>query len=146
MTRASIPTLLSTDRWARILGLNPVHFSGAVGSIIWPDNGACEDIWPQHSWQTSHELVGREDVNIAIASAEEDIKRVLSYSAAPTWETEESHSWLSLPSSAVVQTQYGKVIAGGQRGSTLIAASQPVVRSDPDGDSWAELATVTVAT
>lgn len=147
MSRASLATKLSLDRWAKILGINPVHFSGAVGSEIWPDNGACADIWPQHSWQTSDELVGREDVAIAILSAEEDIKNEAGYAVAPTWESEETHSWpRKMVYGNTFQTNYGYVIAGGVRAVTAIEEAADVVYSDPDNDGWDELATITVST
>src|SRR6187402_2110188 len=147
MARASVPTLLSLDRWARIMHVNPVHFAGAVGSLIWPASGACEDIWPQYSWQTTEELVGREDVGMAIATAEEDIKNALGKSAAATWEIDEAHGY-SFPDMRprLVQTEYGEVIAPGRRAVTLIEAEAAVVRSDPDNDTWFERATVTVTT
>lgn len=147
MTRASIPTKLSLDRWARILGVNPVHWSGASGSLIWPDNGACADVWPQYSWQTAEELVGREDVNAAIATAEDDIKDEIGYAVAPTWEVDEGQSWRYTDFYyRQVQTGYGKVIAPGVRAVTLIEADAAVAYSDPDADGWDELATVTVTT
>lgn len=149
MARASTPTILSLDRWARIVGINPVHFGGGVGSTIWPDNGACADIWPQYSWQTNEELVGREDVAMAISGAEQDIKNALGYSPGPSWEIDEAHAWSysgngHYPRSA--QTDYGMVIAPGQRAVTAIDEDAAVVYSDPDGDNWDERATVIVST
>lgn len=147
MTRASIPTQLCLDRWARILGINPIHFSGAVGSLIWPDNGACADVWPQYGWQTSEELVGREDVAMAVASVEEDFKNEIGYSVAPTWETDEDQKWpYNDLKQHVVQTNYGMLIAPGRRAVILIDADAAVVYSDPDADGWDELATITVST
>lgn len=147
MTRASIPTALSLDRFARILSINPVHFSGAVGSLVWPDNGACADIWPQYSWQTADELVGREDVNNAIVSVEQDFKEAVGYAVAPTWEVDEGQRWLySSLYNHSLRTNYGYVLAPGQRAVTLIEADADVVYSDPDNDSWDELATITVST
>jgi len=147
MTRVSTPTLLSTDRWARILGINPIHFSGASGSMIWPTNGACQDVWPQYSWQTSDELVGREDVGLAIASAEEDIKREMGCSPAATWEVDEAQAWSWRdPRPRSIKTEYGYVIAPGRRAVSLIEAGAGVVYTDPDNDNWDELATITVTT
>lgn len=148
MTRASVPTLLSLDRWARILTINPVHFSGASGSLIWPSNGACAEVWPQYSWQTAHELVGRDDINQVIATVEQDFKDIIGYSVGPTWEVDESQRWRSNGTGYLTQvkTEYGMVIAPGRRAVTLIEADAPVVRSNPDGDTWDELATVTVST
>ena len=149
MARASVPTLLSLDRFAKIIGVNPTHFNGAFGSNFWPQNGACRDIWPQYSWQTTDELVGREEVALTIATAEEDIKRALGYSLAPQWETDEDHAWTHnhLPSRYTsTQTGFGMVISPGVRAVSLVDADATVVYSDPDGDGWNERATVTVTT
>ena len=96
MSRASTPTLLSLDRFARILGMNPVHFSGAAGPMYWPEIGNCDDIWPQYSWQHDYEFVSREELATVIAEAEYDIKEELGFSPAPTWESEEVH-WFDAP-------------------------------------------------
>lgn len=148
MSRASTPTLLSLDRWAKILHINPVHFSGGVGSSIWPASGACKDIWPQYSWQTDDELVGREEVAMEIAIAESDIKNAMRHSPAATWEIDEPHNWTPGYRSRMqtAQTEYGMIIAPGRRAVSLISAGAAVVYSDPDGDGWDERATVTVAT
>lgn len=149
MSRASTPTLLSLDRWARILQINPVHFSGGVGSPIWPANGACQDIWPQYSWQTDEELVGREEVAMAIANAEQDIKNALGYSPAATWEIDEAHPYSinrHLRTFPSTRTEFGMVVGPGRRAVTLIDDNAAVTRSDPNADGWAELATVTVST
>lgn len=147
MTRASIHTHLSLTRFAHILQVNPVHWSGAVGSLIWPDNGSCEDIWPQYGWQHAHDLVGREDVAMAISSVEEDFKNEIGYSVAPTWETDEDQRWpYNDLKQHIVQTDYGMLIAAGRRAVTIIEADAAVVYSDPDADGWDELATITVTT
>lgn len=146
MSRAATPTLLSLDRWARLLHVNPVHFNGGVGSQIWPANGACEDIWPQYSWQTNHELVGREEVAMEIAIAEQDIKNAMRHSPAATWEVDEIHGWRGFTRIQAAQTEYGMLIAPGRRAVSLIEDAAAVVYSDPDGDGWDERATVTVST
>src|SRR5688572_10128086 len=93
MARASTPTLLSLDRWARIMGLNPVHFNGASGDSVWPlTGGVCKDVWPQHSWQ-SPDIISREELARNIHLAERAITRALGYSPAPTWFAEEEHNF-----------------------------------------------------
>lgn len=147
MTRASTPTKLSLDRWARVLAINPIHWSGASGSLIWPDNGACADVWPQYSWQTAEELVGREDVAAVIATVEDDIKNEIGYAVAPTWEVDEGQTWPYYDFYyRQLTTGFGKVIAAGRRAVTLIEEDAEVVYSDPDADGWDELATITVST
>ena len=73
MSRATTPTLLSLDRYAQIMSLNPAHFSGAAGATFWPEITSCDDVWPQYSWQHQYEFVSREELAIAISEAEGDI-------------------------------------------------------------------------
>jgi len=158
MSRASTPTLLSLDRYARLLGINPVHFSGAAGTIYWPDVGSCDDIWVQHPWQHPHLYISREELAVAISDAEQEIKEELGFSPAPVWETEEvsyynapmDHGVKYIPgapsSNTSVQAEWGYIISAGVRSVTAIELASAVVLSDPDGDGWSELATVTAAT
>lgn len=158
MARAETRTLLSVDRWAKILGINPVHFNGASGTTYWPDKGACDDIWYQFPWQHEEDFASREDLAMAIYDAEQDIKSVLGFSPAPVWEDEELHSMdINVPHynnmditsytyHIGINTLWGYVISPGQRGTTAIETGAAVVYSDPDGDGWNELATITVAT
>lgn len=145
MARASTPTLLSLDRFAKILALSPVHFGGAVGNDVWLDNGACGDIWPQYAWQIDKEIVSREEVANAIASAERDIAQALGYWPAPVWTEDEFQAWPRY-GAGTVTAEWGRMIAPGKRGVTAIELIAPVVYSDPDGDNFFELATIEVAT
>lgn len=148
MTIASTPTLLSLDRFAAITGLSPVHFAGATAGTRFPLTTHCNDVWAQHTWQSPAQLVSREEVAYEIAKAEEDIKNILGYSPAPTWEWDEQHAFPGgIPRHpARFVLNYGKLIAPGVRGATQIVAGAVVVYTDADGDGWAELATVTVPT
>lgn len=154
MARASTPTLLSISKYAAIMGLSPVHFSGGLGENFWTDDGACSDIWPQYSWQ-GPTVVSREDLAQVIHDAEEDIQRVLGFPLAPTFFYEEVQPWPRYFDPTVsrhgsrgvsVKTRYGKVIAAGRRGLSLIQANAPILMSDVDLDGFEELATVRVAT
>jgi hypothetical protein len=158
MAIANTPTLLSLSRYAKIMSLNPVHFSGAAGTTYWPEVGSCDDIWPQYSWQHHYEFVSREELATAIAEAEDEIKEELGFSPAPVWEQEEVH-WFDAPEHhgirytpwvtaqpTSVQAEWGYIISAGERKVTLIEANASVALTDPDGDSWNELATVLVAT
>ena len=158
MSRATVPTLLSLDRYARLMGLNPVHFSGAAGPVYWPEVGNCDDIWPQYAWQDQYEYVSREELAVAIADAENDIKSELGFSVAPVWETEEVHvfqapehhgveyvPWYT-DSPTSVKADWGYINSAGRRLLTLVEATASVSYTDPDGDLWNELATVVSAT
>ena len=144
MTRASTPTLVSLDRWAKYMGMNPVHFAGARAGGFFSSRAACDDIWVQHQWQSDDEMVSREELAYAIATAEQDIANVLGYYPAPVWIEQESHLWTSGNRQMQMQTGWGKVIAGGKRKVVTIDADAAVVYSDPDNDGWNELATITV--
>lgn len=151
MTRASTPTLLSLDRFARIMGVNPVHFAGAFADNYWPFQGACNEVWPQYSWQ-SEQLVSREELAREIAVAERDVMRILGYPPAPMWISAENHGWPHAVNAYYLRLDpefklnHGKVIAGGQRATSLIERSVIPVFSDADGDGFFETATVTVTT
>lgn len=152
MARASTPTLLSLDRWAEIMQLNPVHFAGAQGGTIWPYGaGACKDVWHQYAWQ-SPDLISREELARQIYLAEVSIMRALGYAPAPTWFVGEEHSLSrrinpyaryreTVPT---IQTKYRYVIAGGRRAVTAVQLGATVVYSDEDSDGFIETATVTL--
>lgn len=147
MARASTSTLLSLDRWAKMLSLSPVHFNGAAGSDIWLDYGSCEDVWPQYAWQIDKEIASREEVAMAIGNAERDIANVLGYWPAPVWSVDEMHAYPhGTRGVKTIEAEWGKIISPGKRAVSTIEAGATVAYSDPDGDGWAELATITVAT
>jgi hypothetical protein len=160
MSRAETPTLLSLDRFARIMGINPVHFSGAVGTAIFPAKGNCSDVWFQHSYIGS-DRVAREDLARAIANAEEDIARVLGYWPAPSWISREMHQYPRNYDRTVfdsrvnvrgalksVKANWGRLISPGQRTMSFLGrgtfAGGELVWTDPDGDGFNELATLTI--
>jgi hypothetical protein len=159
MSRAETPTLLSLDRFARIFGINPVHFCGAGGTDIFPLKGGCSDVWFQRSYMGS-DRVSREDLAQAIANAEEDIATYLGYWPAPKWFSREMHMWPrhydpqifdagqnTRGDAKSIKTNWGRVISPGQRSMTFIFRATDVVEivwTDPDGDGFDELATVTV--
>jgi hypothetical protein len=166
MARASTSTLLSLDRYAAILGIAPVHFSGAAipgtSPVVFPLSGSCSNIWPQYSWQASDQ-VSREDLARAIHNAEMDIRRELGYSPAPEWIAQDVHRWprqlrpewqpyaLNANGHGIgFKTTWGKVIEAGRRATTLIdtptTGAGELVYSDEDGDGFYETATITVST
>jgi len=150
MARASLHTLLGLDNFARIMGINPVHFAGAYADPIWPQIG-CDDLWPQYTWQ-SDALVSREELAEAIRGAELDVTSALGYFPAPTWVEEEVHPVDRVTRMDDVyahrikeRLDFGKVSAPGRKATVLIEESAPIVYSDEDLDTWEETATVTVA-
>lgn len=158
MARASIFTLLSLDHWAKILGVNPAHFNSAAGTSVMPLSSSCNDLWMQYSWQASDQ-VSREDLARAIYDAERDIANTLGYWPAPRWLSKEMHRYPQYYRPDMrgngynVQGQfkslipkYGKFIRAGRRAVSLVDDAVTVTYSDPDGDGFNELATVTAAT
>lgn len=146
MARADTRTLLTIDRFARILGANPVHLNGGAGEDIYPNIGYCGSVYPQYTWQVPDNLVSREEIAQAIFSAEQDIKRILGYSPAPVWECAEPYAYEGgrMYYAPPFKTQWGKFIAGGRR-KTDFVGTYTVVYSDLDGDGYNETATLTVA-
>lgn len=160
MARASTRTLLPLDTYARLMGINPVFFNGGgpiqlTGSIIFPTENANNTIWPQYSWQ-NHDQVSREELAAEIARAEHDVMEFLHFSPAPDWvedeiydfplhyATEVGQNYIDVTGNdAGVPLRMKKFIATGRRKSTFLN-TYGVVYTDPDGDGWSELATITV--
>lgn len=158
MARASTPTLLSLDRWAQLLGVNPAHFNEAVGVNIMPQTSACKDVYWQHAWQAAGQ-VSREEIAQEISIAETEIAQALGYWPAPVWQEgvmvrydhphrREFHGVaLNIKLKYKdVQLPFGKFINGGRRAVQSVGLAETVVYSDEDGDGYDETATVTVAT
>ena len=133
MGRAETISKLPLAEWARIMGINPLHFEGVILPADRPS--VCAQPWFQHPWQDA-DRVGREDVAIAIARAEEDIERFLKARLLPAWEVDE---WkptirpfkpelfnLSVTDirgmAQVVQTEWGHMVSPGVEKKDLITA------------------------
>lgn len=161
MARASTYTLLSLDRFARIMGINPAHFnqSAAVSLTypVFPIQGSCTDIWYQYDWQ-DRDRVSRESLARAIKAAEDEIARYLGYYPAPLWFTNEPHQYPKFSRRSyygtgrniegqfkTIKTKWAKIVETGQRSNSLIG-TPTIAYTDPDGDGYSELATITQAT
>lgn len=158
MARATTLTKLSVDRWAAIIGLNPIHFN-RITIALSPD-AACnagEDFWMQWPYMDQSK-VSIEDLASAIQEAEGMIENVVGYKLLPEWIVDEQRlterpairedfgyglnpRWMNKS----VKTKWGHIIAPGQRAKSVISAGAAIVRSDADGDGYQETATVTVA-
>lgn len=157
MARTRVRTLLPLDTWVKIIGIDPRHFNQVTTNA--KASTSCTTVWKQHAWQESNQ-VGREDVAIAIAQAEQLIAEHVGYRLLPTWEVDERQRVTppgipdvfnvrledprQFPMS--VKTDYGHLISGGIEGKTLIVADAPVTFEDLDGDGFCETATVQVTT
>jgi len=154
MARAETRTWLSLDRWAEIVGINPLHFN-QLASTQFPD--LCGEPWYQYAWQDA-DRVGREAIAQAIREAELTMSRYLGYNLVPDWTDEillterpsppELYGGALNPryASKSVSAMKGHVISGGIRATSLIEAGAAIARSDVDGDAYEELCTVTVTT
>jgi hypothetical protein len=158
MARASTQTILPLDEYARIMGISPPHFNQALGSDVFPLKGSCSDVWWQYAWQNKDQ-VSREDLAIAIRGAEDEIADFVGYYPAPVWIAGEVHRYPRPYSPQAygngtnvrgqgksIRLDFGKLETPGRRAVTLIEAGAAVAYSDPDGDGYDELATITSAT
>lgn len=81
-------TLLTLSEWAREINIHPLILSqvgeprAALGRDLETDAHRCQDIFYQFAWQTGDRL-GREEVGIAIRSAEDLIAKVAGTYPAP---------------------------------------------------------------
>ncbi len=97
MPVAGTRTLLSIDRYAKIMGINPLFFNqgGQVnlpsGATVFPHGSGMPNVdltWQQHSWDIT-DNVSREQVAYEIRGAEHDVASFLGYFPAPAWVEEE---------------------------------------------------------
>jgi len=156
MARASIRTWLSLDRFAQIIGLNPLFFN-QLSSNTYFKGTQCGDIFFQHDWQNSDRL-GRETIAMAIQAAEQEMAQEAGFNLLPDWTVGER---LAYPHPHVagsygntlnpngfnksVELRKAHVISGGVKTKTLIEAGAAVTRQDDDVDGYAETCVVTVA-
>ena len=157
MARAITKTRLSLDRWAEILGIDPRHFN----QVTTPAHtvSLCSTVWKQYAWQENNQ-VGREDVALAIATAEEMFESEVRYTLLPDWQVDER---AHLPKPGIpgvlsvnsldargfphtIRTLFAHLVSGGIEAKTLILASVGVTYTDEDGDTYPETATITFAT
>lgn len=155
MARASTYTLLSLDRYAEIMGLNPVAFNQARSSLVFTEEG-CGAVTFQYAWQGA-DAVSREEIAREIAYAEKQVAEYLRWWTAPKWIAGDVQAYprsfpagsygsgldlRSMPKS--IRARYGKVIAHGRRGLRWMG-NAPVEYEDADGDGFAETAIVTLS-
>lgn len=158
-------TLLSLHRFAKMLGIAPLHFASAIAAnlnpAVFPIVGTCGDIWARHDWQKADQ-VSHESLLYAIQEAEQDIAKIVGYYPAPTWISQEQHmfprefypeAWHSVLDARGFRKgmtlDFGRLIAGGRRAVELIdsatVAGGSLAYTDEDGDGFFETATITLA-
>jgi hypothetical protein len=158
-------TLLPLQTYGRMMGINPLHFSGALtpglDPVIFPDTG-CDSIWKKYDWQDI-DKVSLYQLAQLIHDAEQEVMNIIGYPVAPLWLEEEHHSYprpflreaygtgydVRGRKKSII-TEQGKIIQAGQRAVTYIGTATKLgaslVFSDNDGDGYAETATVTLPT
>lgn len=153
MAIASTPTLLSLDRYAKLMGINPVHFNGgnqielSDESNLFPLENAQNDIWPQYPWQRVDQ-VSRDELAQRINEAEHEIIQFLGYNPTPAWNVMEfvdyDHSYRDNVTilSPTIQLDKQYFISGGRRSVVLVQAGVVVGYTDLDHDGWSETAIV----
>lgn len=152
MARSSVNTLIPLDRFARIIGINPLHFNQVYHTVS--PSTLCSMPIVQYAWQDS-DRVGREEISFALREAENVFAEWLGFDVAPRWIAQERARYISPANRSSfnsggyyrsVQTRRGYVITGGQEAKTLIQAGDTVVYSDVDGDGYKETATISTPT
>lgn len=157
MARASTRTWLSLDRFAQIIGLDPLHFN-QLNSAALQQRVICGEVWYQYAWQDSNR-VSREDIAMAILQAEQRLSNYVGYDLLPTWHLNEEVRTTrparpELFSAGInvrgmtksIRTQKGYILSAGKRVKSLVQANVACTRSDDDGDQYEELVSITVAT
>lgn len=158
MARARTRTKLPLDEWARIFGVDPLHFNQIV--IQDAPSATCDRGWFQHPYQEA-DRVSRESVARAIRRAEDVLERWLGFRLVPTWETDEYHR-LERPFraemfnlngndlrgfAAAVPARWGYFLSGGVRSSTVVDEGAVITYAEGDNDptGYKGVATVSVA-
>lgn len=160
MARASVPTALALDRFAKMMGIPPLMFNQSFtvtlpsGKRIFPTQLSQNLIWPQYSWQ-KFDQVSREELALKMNQVEAEIESVLGYSVCPKWFESVQYS---LPS--YHRPEYGFVdqnsagndpsiaikdlfLSGGRRKLTAITPASVDYR-DYDLDGFEEVVEVEV--
>lgn len=134
-------TMLPVYRFARIVGLHPLHFM-QVDLTNHPGGSSVYCVKPifQYTWQNS-DAISREELSYAIADAEALLARHLGYPPGPKWIVADR-----VPYEPTIRTSLGHVITGGREALSAIEANVSVTYDDADGDGYDELATMVVAT
>lgn len=155
MARSDYKTWLSLDEFSQILGLDPLAFN-QLASNTYRKNNICGDVFFQYDWQHA-DRIGRDTIAIAIQQAEQEMALVAGFNLMPDWIIDER---LQYPRPAFpelygigyniryqlksIETLRAHVISGGIKAKTLIQAGAAIIRSDNDGDLYAETCTVII--
>jgi hypothetical protein len=129
--------MLSIDRFAFNLGIDPLHINGV-------NHGSCGSPVLQYAWQHPGRI-GREEIALAIQHAEDVISDALGFYPLPVWR-EELIPISVRAKQGIVICSHGMVLEAGQLAKTLIDSDLDVTYGNEDSDDFNELATITVTT
>lgn len=152
MARSDITyTWLPLDEWGRIMGYNLWEFNNWVRSSS--DKRDCGATWFQNANQSDN--VSRDELAVAIQTAEQLIADYVGYNLLPTWDRTEvipqrfkvpgytsNVNVFNRPKS--IKLPKAQVYALGQMAKTIILADAAITRISLDGDTFLETASVTV--
>lgn len=148
-------TCLTLDRYARIMGINPVHFQMSYTDAVYPITGQCDDVWYRYAWQFA-DRVSLDEIALEIANAERDIQNFINYPLCPTWVCDESKQYPKFYRPELTSTS-GRAINGfakslnarwmkiwqpGVRGTAEISLDNAVTYQDLNGDGFTETAQI----
>ncbi len=153
MARSDIPTLLSLDSYARIMGWDPVHFN-QVTSEFRPELQGTSRVWYQYSWQLPGRA-SRYELSTAIAEAEQMIAQEVGFWPAPKFLADEVHRFpltRVMPSvylqnrRQTIQPTWQRYLQPGRRVVDSVQAGVNIAASysDPDSDGFDERVSFTV--
>lgn len=149
MAIANTPTLLPLDRYAAVMGIDPLVFNGAVAGCLGGQPGGCSDVWLMGNGR----YAGIDYLAEHIAHAEAVLADYLCTPMAPTWITDEASGGFARhasfrpqqPRTALVFSTRYKHVAGFVVRNASKLGDGAVAYSDVDGDGYSEVATVTLA-
>ncbi len=153
MAKSDIPTLLSLDSYARIMGWDPVHFNQIVSEFRPVPSGAPR-LWYQYNWQRPGRA-SRYELATAIAESERMIAQEIGFFPAPQFVADELHVYplpRVLPELYVadrrqtIQPKWQRYLQPGRRVVASVEAGVDIsaAYSDPDADGFSERISFTV--
>ena len=154
---AQTVTKLSLADFARIMGINPLHFA-QVQLEVFADVHCAQPLL-QYDWQDA-DKVSREQIARAIAEAEAALEQYLGYRLLPAYEVAEvqriarpniprvwnlnGYDMNAYP--LAVEATWKKFVAGGVEAFTELEDAASIVWDDANAWGWPPNGTVTIAT
>lgn len=160
MARASIPTLLSLDRFFQLIGMHPLHANG----VYLPDaldQFSCGRVITQYSWQLA-DAISRDEIAMAIDEAERSMAEILGYDVGIRWQKDDYVPLYKPANPELLQRRYinvmggdnsvrashGYILEGGIEAFTLLHANSSVTYSarfvTVPAQEYNDVATITV--